>query len=196
MQPAPLPTSLHSSFLCSSLIAASIKPMASKPHRECERTVIRGVERVIYQLTTHAKTYYARKRMVTLQAGAGQKSAAPRSLLAAATASRGCRSLLDLNAGGLCGECDADWRAARITCITPRKPCHTPICRLPRLAAARIFSEDTGGHTRTYLLLGMAEGVGTRAHVCCWAWSWAWAFARNTLSSGAVDAVCAHDNFS
>ena len=33
------------------------------------------------------------------------------------------------------------------------------------------------GHTRTYLLLGMAEGVGTRAHVCCWAWSWAWALA-------------------
>lgn len=35
VQPAPLPAWLQSSFLCNSLIAASIKPVAFKPQREC-----------------------------------------------------------------------------------------------------------------------------------------------------------------
>ena len=36
VQPAPLPAWLQSSFLCNSLIAASIKPVAFKPQRECD----------------------------------------------------------------------------------------------------------------------------------------------------------------
>ena len=36
VQSAPLPAWLQSSFLCNSLIAASIKPVAFKPQRECD----------------------------------------------------------------------------------------------------------------------------------------------------------------